>query len=80
MPRIEFYDGNEAIYIAVNPDGIWGKTEELEETVTLDYDAQGRVIGIELIGTRAYECNNAIVDALKKIPGLSDRIKLEAKG
>jgi uncharacterized protein YuzE len=51
--RIEQYDGGEVLYIALDPDGVWAKSEFPDELVTIDYNAQGGIIGIEAIGSLA---------------------------
>lgn len=48
MIRIEIMDDKKGIYIAIQPDGIVSKSTEIDETVTADWDAQGRLIGVEV--------------------------------
>jgi hypothetical protein len=51
--RIEQYDGGEVLYFAFDPDGVWARSEFPTELVTLDYNAQGGLIGAEVIGSAA---------------------------
>lgn len=62
--RIEQFDGGEVLYIALDPDGVWAKSEFPDELVTVDYNAQGRIIGIEIIGSLARRGAQAIVGAI----------------
>jgi len=58
--RIEQYDGGESLYIALDPDGDWAKSEFPTEVVTLDYNAQGGLIGVEIIGSLARRAADAL--------------------
>lgn len=51
--RIEQYDGGESLYVALDPDGAWARSEFPSEVVTLDYNAQGGLIGVEILGSLA---------------------------
>jgi Protein of unknown function (DUF2283) len=51
--RIEQYDGGDVIYVALDPDGAWAKSEFPSEMLTLDFNAQGGLIGIEMLGSLA---------------------------
>jgi uncharacterized protein YuzE len=66
--RIEITDKGAALYIAVDPDGLWAKTTRPDDLITIDWDRQGRVIGIEAIGSAAREAINALVTALLEAP------------
>ena len=66
--RIEITDQGKALYLATDPDGVWAKTTRPDDLVTLDWDAQGRVIGIEAIGSAARDAIAAVVGALKRVP------------
>lgn len=59
--RIELYDGGEVLYIALDPDGVWAKSEFPDELVTLDYNAQGKLIGVEAIGSAAHAGADALL-------------------
>jgi uncharacterized protein YuzE len=50
--RLEQYDDGEVLYIAI-PDGVWARSEFPDELMTIDYDADGRIIGIEVVGPLA---------------------------
>lgn len=62
--RVEQFDGGEVLYIALDPDGIWARSDFPDELVTVDYNAQGGVIGIEVIGSLAHRSANAIFAAI----------------
>jgi len=66
--RIEITDKGTALYLAADPDGVWAKTTRPDDLVTIDWDAQGRVIGIEAIGSAARTTISACVAALKQLP------------
>jgi len=66
--RIEITDKGTALYLAVDPDGVWAKTTRPDDLVTIDWDAQGRVIGVEAIGSAARNAISACVAALKQLP------------
>lgn len=62
--RLECYDDSEAgliIYVAIDPDGTWTRSEFPDELMTLDYDYQDRLIGIELIGDLAQAVNQELL-------------------
>ena len=62
--RIEQYDGGEAIYLALDPDGVWASSDFPTELVTLDYNARGGLIGVEVIGSTAKTIAQALLGAL----------------
>lgn len=62
--RIEIVDGGAGLYIAVDPDGVWGRSSEVDETITLDWDTQGRIIGLELAGATARSAVMGLAEAL----------------
>jgi hypothetical protein len=62
--RIEQYDGGDVIYLALDPDGAWAYSEFPTELMTLDYNAQGGLIGIELIGPAAEKVAKALLGSL----------------
>jgi uncharacterized protein YuzE len=62
--RIEQYDGGEALYLALDPDGAWAQSEFPEELVTLDYNAQGGLIGIEMVGSAAEKAAASLLGSL----------------
>ena len=62
--RIEQFDGGEVLYIALDPDGVWAKSAFPDDLVTIDYNAQGGVIGIEVLGSMARRGAEAVFNAL----------------
>jgi hypothetical protein len=62
--RLEVMDGGNAIYVTADPDGLWARSTEIDETVTADWDAQGRLIGLELIGSTAVAAMAGMVQGL----------------
>jgi hypothetical protein len=67
--RLEQYKDRETgqpemVYIAVDPDGVWARSEFPSELVTFDYNAQGRLIGIEVIGSAANGLSHSLAEAL----------------
>jgi uncharacterized protein YuzE len=62
--RIEQFDGGEVLYVALDPDGVWARSEFPDELLTIDYNAQGSLIGIEIIGSLARRGAQAIVRAI----------------
>lgn len=75
--RIEITDAGTALYLAVDPDGLWAKTTKPDELITVDWDRQGRVIGIEAIGSAAHRAISALLGALDSYPA-ARRDQLEA--
>lgn len=71
--RIEQYDGGEVLYVALDPDGVWARSEFPDELVTVDYNAQGGIIGVEAIGSLARAGATAVVEALTSADNLDDR-------
>jgi hypothetical protein len=62
--RVELYDDSEAgtvVYVAIDPDGAWARSEFPDELMTLDYDEDDRLIGVELIGDLAQTLNHELV-------------------
>jgi uncharacterized protein YuzE len=66
--RVEITDDAAALYIAVDPDGLWAKTTQPDDLITIDWDRQGRVIGIEAIGSAAYYSIAALLGVLDNYP------------
>lgn len=62
--RIEQFDGGEVLYVAVDPDGVWASSDFPDELVTVDYNAQGKIIGIEVVGSAATEGAEALIAAI----------------
>lgn len=78
--RVEITDDGTALYIAIDPDGKWAKTTQPDDLITIDWDAQGRVIGIEAIGSAARGAIRALIGAVEEYPardGTSLRAALE---
>lgn len=63
--RIEQYDGGETVYVALDPDGAWARSEFPADSLTLDFNAQGGLIGIELVGSRARRAATALFEAVE---------------
>lgn len=66
--RVEITDGGTALYLALDPDGIWAKTTRPDDLITVDWDAQGRVIGIEAIGSAAARAIAGLIGGLRQVP------------
>jgi uncharacterized protein YuzE len=64
--RIEIADNGNGIYVAVDPDGLWARSSEVDERVTVDWDRQGRVIGIEVAGSAARAGVQALFEGLSR--------------
>jgi uncharacterized protein YuzE len=62
--RIEQYDGGDVLYVALDPDGAWAQSEFPSELVTLDYNAQGGLIGIEMAGSAARNAADSVFESL----------------
>jgi uncharacterized protein YuzE len=62
--RIEQFDGGDVLYIALDADGVWAKSEFPDELVTIDYNAQGAIIGIEALGSLAQRGAEALIQVL----------------
>jgi uncharacterized protein YuzE len=71
--RIEQFDGGEVLYLALDPDGVWARSEFPDELVTVDYNAQGGIIGIELLGSIARSGADALLAALREANGVQNR-------
>lgn len=50
--RIEHLNEGQVLYIALDPDGVWARSEFPHPLVTVDYDDEDRVIGISPAGPR----------------------------
>ncbi len=66
--RVEVTDEGTALYLAIDPDGHWAKTTRPDERITVDWDRQGRVIGVEAIGAPARQAIVALLSALTDYP------------
>jgi uncharacterized protein YuzE len=62
--RIEHYDDGEVIYMAIDPDGAWAHSQFPADTVTVDFDADDRVIGIEVVGAEKPSLIENLVEVL----------------
>lgn len=71
--RIEQYDGGEVLYIALDPDGVMARSEFPDELLTLDYNAQGGLIGIEAIGSLAREGATALLRTISEHQDLDNQ-------
>lgn len=65
--RIEQYDGGEVLYVALDPDGAWARSEFPSELLTLDYNTQGGLIGIELVGSAARRGATGFLESLNDV-------------
>ena len=74
--RVEVTDQGTALYLAVDPDGLWARTTQPDTLITVDWDRQGRVIGIEAIGSVARDAIGAMVRTLADYPA-ADRDALQ---
>lgn len=77
--RIEQFDGGRVLYVALDPDGIWARSEFPDELVTVDYNSQGVIIGIEVVGAAAQEGAAALLSAIVG-PRSDVRMALEPLG
>lgn len=50
--RIEHLNEGEVLYIAIDPNGVWARSEFPDPLITVDYDADNKVIGISPAGPR----------------------------
>lgn len=75
--RIELFDGGEVLYIALDPDGEWDRSEFPDELVTLDYNAAGKLIGFEAIGSAARKLLGSLVDGVEEAAPNGGLIKNE---
>ena len=71
--RIEQYDDGEVLYLAIDPDGAWARSEFPDDLMTIDYDEEGKIIGIEVIGVLARTAREGLVQALTTAGTLKDR-------
>jgi YD repeat-containing protein len=70
--RIEITDAGTGLYVAVDPDGVPAKTTRPDELITVDWDAQGRVIGVEVIGSPARAAVVALARSLMDFGPVND--------
>lgn len=66
--RVEITDEGSALYVAVDPDGQWAKTTQPDDLITIDWDRQGRVIGVEAIGSVARGAIQSLIQAVEAYP------------
>ena len=66
--RVEITDDGIALYLAADPEGLWAKTTKPDNLISIDWDKQGRVIGIEAIGSVASNAIQALLQALADYP------------
>jgi uncharacterized protein YuzE len=78
--RVEITDGGAGLYLAVDPDGLWAKTTRPDNLITIDWDRQGRVIGIEAIGSAARNALDALVGAIRDFPARDQAAVRDALG
>jgi len=75
--RIELFDGGEVLYVALDPDGVWDRSEFPHELVTLDYNANGRLIGIEAIGSAAKAAAQSLIGGVTDAAPESNQLREE---
>ena len=74
--RIEHYDGDQVVYIALDPAGVWARSEFPQETVTVDYDEDGRPIGIEVVGEEAKNAAAKVRNIVEQfVPSLVEQLQ-----
>ncbi len=78
--RVEITDEGAGLYLAVDPDGLWAKTTRPDNLITIDWDRQGRVIGIEAIGSAARNALDALLGALRDFPARDQDAVRDALG
>ena len=66
--RVEQYDGGDVLYLAIDPDGVWARSEFPDDLVTVDYDDDDNVIGIEVIGKLAQDARDALRHSFDPTP------------
>jgi len=64
--RVEITDDAKALYIRVDPERKWAKTTVINDFVTVDWDSDDRVIGIEVIGSAAARMLRGMTVALRE--------------
>jgi uncharacterized protein YuzE len=68
--RIEHYDDGEVLYLVLDTDGDWARSEFPDELVTLDYNEAGDLIGVEVVGSAAHAGLDALVKAITSTKGV----------
>lgn len=67
--RVEVTDDGSALYIGVDlDDRHWAKTTQPDDLITVDWDLQGHVLGVELIGSAASNAIQALLRAIEEYP------------
>ena len=60
--RVEHFEGElHVLRVELDPTGVWHHSSFPDEMITLDYDDAGRLIGFELLGSRAESAARALV-------------------
>jgi YD repeat-containing protein len=70
--RIEITDDGTALYVSVDPSVAVAKTTQPDELITVDWDAQGNVAGIEIIGSLVKTALAAFAQAITSSDALAD--------
>jgi len=74
--RIEYSKGVDALYIHLR-DAPVAESRDIQEGVTLDFDADGRLIGLELLdASERVGINNLVNVSIENLP--IERVPLEA--
>jgi hypothetical protein len=61
--RIERYEDELTVLrVELDPEGVWDHSKFPDDLTTLDFDADGRLIGFELVGSRARESAETLVE------------------
>lgn len=50
--RIEHFDQGVVVYVALDPDGLWARSNFPHPLITVDYDSDDQIIGVCAIGPR----------------------------
>lgn len=75
--RIELFDGGDVLYVALDPDGVWDRSEFPHELITLDYNASGKLIGVETIGSAARAAAQSLIGRVSEVTESSPQVKRE---
>lgn len=64
VDRIERFEDGEILHIAIDAEAEWARSDFPDPLLIVDYDASGRVIGIEAVGALARAGLKALLDVL----------------
>jgi hypothetical protein len=61
--RVEHYQGElPVVRVELDPAGVWDHSKFPDDLTTLDFDAEGRLIGFELVGSHAGKLAATLVE------------------